>query len=94
MIIVLWQKLYSLGARNFFVNNLPPAGCFPSKAVNNTPRGKCDEKINKVISFYNRRFPELLHELQSKLPGFTFIHSDLFGFFIEMRENAKSYGKN
>ncbi|KHN29936.1 GDSL esterase/lipase [Glycine soja] len=86
------QRIYDLGARKFFVNNIPPAGCFPSKAIRERPRGNCDEKINKAISFYNRRLPEVLHELQSLLPGFSFVHADLFGFFKELRETGKSYG--
>lgn len=91
--VVFWQRIYDLGARKFFVNNIPPAGCFPSKAIRERPRGNCDEKINKAISFYNRRLPEVLHELQSLLPGFSFVHADLFGFFKELRETGKSYGK-
>ncbi|KAG5059686.1 hypothetical protein AAZX31_01G062200 [Glycine max] len=86
------QRIYNLGARKFLVNNIPPAGCFPSKAIRARPRGKCDEKINKAISFYNRRLPEVLHELQSKLPGFSFVHADLFGFLKGVRETGKSYG--
>ncbi|XP_020209118.1 GDSL esterase/lipase At2g03980 [Cajanus cajan] len=86
------QRLHRLGARKFFVNNVPPAGCFPSKAVHETPRGKCNEKINKGISFYNRRLPQLLHDLQSKLPGFTFVLADLFGFLLEMRETGINHG--
>ncbi|CAJ1931791.1 unnamed protein product [Sphenostylis stenocarpa] len=87
------QRMYSLGARKFFVNNIAPAGCFPSISVRTRPKGKCDKKINKPITFYNTRLPKVLHELQSKLPGFTFIHSDLYGFLMNLRENAKSYGK-
>ncbi|TKY69500.1 GDSL esterase/lipase [Spatholobus suberectus] len=86
------QRMYSLGARKFFVNNIAPAGCFPAKAVHTRPKGKCDKKINKAITFYNKRLTGVLHELQSKLPGFTFIHSDLYGHFMELRENAMSYG--
>nr|KYP31238.1 GDSL esterase/lipase At2g03980 family [Cajanus cajan] len=91
-LLILWQRLHRLGARKFFVNNVPPAGCFPSKAVHETPRGKCNEKINKGISFYNRRLPQLLHDLQSKLPGFTFVLADLFGFLLEMRETGINHG--
>ncbi|KAK7407463.1 hypothetical protein VNO78_09413 [Psophocarpus tetragonolobus] len=86
------QKMYTLGARNFFVNNIPPAGCFPSKAIHTEPRGNCNEKINKAISFYNRRLPAVLFELQSQLPDFTFMHSDLYKFIMEMRKNGKIYG--
>ncbi|XP_027362099.1 GDSL esterase/lipase At2g03980-like [Abrus precatorius] len=86
------QRMYSLGARRFFINNIPPAGCFPSKAVHTRPRGICVEKFNRAITSYNRRLPQILHELQSKLPGFTFIHSDLNRFLIELRKTAENYG--
>ncbi|XP_061346264.1 GDSL esterase/lipase At2g03980-like [Gastrolobium bilobum] len=86
------QKMYDLGARKFLVNNIPPAGCFPSRAVHTRPRGKCVDKINIGITFYNRRLPSLLHELQSQLPGSVFVHSDLYKFLIELRENGGRYG--
>ncbi|KAL2349090.1 hypothetical protein Fmac_003090 [Flemingia macrophylla] len=86
------QRLHSLGARRFFVNNVPPAGCFPSRAVYGKPRGKCAEDVNKGISFYNRRLPQLLHDLRSKLPGFTFVHADLYGFLLHMRQTGMIYG--
>jgi len=85
--------MYSLGARKFVVNNIPPAGCFPSKAIHTRPIGKCDGKINKGITFYNKSLREVLHQLQSKLPGFTFIHADLYGFLKKMRQNGSYYGK-
>ncbi|PNX77230.1 GDSL esterase/lipase [Trifolium pratense] len=34
------QKMYSLGVRRVFVNNLPPAGCFPSRAAKSRPIGE------------------------------------------------------
>ncbi|KAI4357954.1 hypothetical protein L6164_001866 [Bauhinia variegata] len=86
------QKLYSIGARKYLVNNIPPAGCFPSSAARMKPRGKCDEKKNKMITLYNRRLPTLLNQLTSQLPGFVFVHSDLYKFLLEMRRNANKYG--
>ncbi|XP_057448052.1 GDSL esterase/lipase At2g03980-like [Lotus japonicus] len=86
------QRLYKLGARKFLVNNAPPAGCFPSSAAQSTPKGKCNEEINRGISFYNKGLPDMLHELQSQLPGFTYIFSDLYNFLMEMRENGNRYG--
>ncbi|MED6197074.1 hypothetical protein PIB30_053353 [Stylosanthes scabra] len=85
-------KLYSLGARKFLVNNVPPAGCFPSETLHSKPIGKCSEKINKGISFYNKKLPFFLHELQTQLPGFIFVHSDLNKSIMEIRENPNKYG--
>ncbi|XP_047181457.1 GDSL esterase/lipase At2g03980-like [Vigna umbellata] len=86
------KTMYGLGARKFILNNIPPAGCFPSKAIHTRPMGKCDEKINKAITFYNKKLREVLHELQSNLPGFTFIHADLYGFLKKMRKIGSYYG--
>ncbi|KAL4315940.1 hypothetical protein S245_052291 [Arachis hypogaea] len=86
------QILHSLGARKFFVNNVPPAGCFPSITLHSKPIGKCSEKMNKRISFYNKKLLILLHELQTQLPGFTFVHSDLNKSIMEIRQNPHKYG--
>jgi len=87
------QKIYNLGARRFFTNNIAPLGCFPSFAPKPRPRGECNEKINRAISYYNNRLPNVLQKLQSQLPGFTFMHSDLYEFFMDLRENGYKYGK-
>jgi hypothetical protein len=86
------QKIYFLGGRKFFVNNLPPAGCFPSKSAR--LRGKCNETINKEISLYNYNLLNVLKTMQSQFPGFMFIHSDLYEHLMELRENGHKYGKN
>ncbi|WJX17828.1 hypothetical protein P8452_07697 [Trifolium repens] len=84
------QKIYFLGGRKFFVNNLPPAGCFPSKSAR--LRGKCNETINKEISLYNNNLLNVLKTMQSQFPGFMFIHSDLYEHLMELRENGHKYG--
>ncbi|KAK4263660.1 hypothetical protein QN277_029044 [Acacia crassicarpa] len=86
------QELYILGARKFLVNNIPPAGCFPSIAAHMTPKGNCNETLNKKINFYNKRLLGVLYQLQSQLPGFIFVHADLNGFLVEMRTTAHKYG--
>ncbi|XP_054823834.1 GDSL esterase/lipase At2g03980-like [Prosopis cineraria] len=86
------QELYKFGARKFLVNNIPPAGCFPSIAARMTPRGNCNETMNRVINSYNERLPRMLYQLQSQLPGLIFVHSDLYGFLVEMRTTAHKYG--
>ncbi|XP_045810666.1 GDSL esterase/lipase At2g03980-like [Trifolium pratense] len=86
------QKIYSLGVRRFFVNNIAPAGCFPSMAAKSRPRGECNEKINRAISFYNNHLPNVLQKLQSQLPNFTFIHANLYEHLIELRTTGYKYG--
>ncbi|XP_058772218.1 GDSL esterase/lipase At2g03980-like [Vicia villosa] len=86
------KKIYSLGARRFFMYNIAPAGCFPSTAARSKPRGKCNEKMNKAISSYNKLLPTVLEKLQAQLPGFTFMHSDLYESLIYLRKNGHKYG--
>lgn len=92
-LLYFWQRLYRFGARKFFVNNIPPAGCFPSSAVHMRPRGSCNTTLNRMITFYNKRLPGVLYQLQSQHPGFIFVHSDLYGFLLEMRTSAHEYGR-
>ncbi|KAF7827924.1 GDSL esterase/lipase [Senna tora] len=86
------QTLYRFGARKFFVNNIPPAGCFPASAVRMRPRGNCNQTLNTMIISYNKRLPGVLYQLQSQLPGFTFVHSDLYGFLSGLKTSAHKYG--
>ncbi|CAL5205610.1 unnamed protein product [Lathyrus oleraceus] len=86
------QKIYSLGGRRFFINNIAPAGCFPSIVARSRPRGECNEKMNKAISSYNKLLPNALGKLQAKLGGFTFIHSNLYGSLMDLKENGYKYG--
>ncbi|XP_028786130.1 GDSL esterase/lipase At2g03980-like [Neltuma alba] len=86
------QELYIIGARKFLVNNIPPAGCFPSIAARMTPKGNCNETMNRRINSYNKRLPGVLRQLQSRLPGLIFVHSDINRFLMEMRTTAHKYG--
>ncbi|XP_028803527.1 GDSL esterase/lipase At2g03980-like [Neltuma alba] len=51
------QELHIFGARKFLVTNFPPAGCFPSIAARMTPKGNCNETMNRRINSYNKRLP-------------------------------------
>ncbi|XP_004516440.1 GDSL esterase/lipase At2g03980-like [Cicer arietinum] len=86
------QKIYSLGARKFFVINIPAAGCFPMIAAKSKPRGKCNMKINRAIFSYNNGLTNVLRKLQSQLIDFTFMHSDLYQFLLDLRETGYKYG--
>ncbi|KAJ7943285.1 GDSL esterase/lipase [Quillaja saponaria] len=86
------QKLYQLGARMFLVNNIPPTGCLPTFAYRTRPQGYCNKTINRLIASYNRKLPVILLNLQFHLPNSTFLHSNYFKFFLQLRRSARNYG--
>ncbi|KAH0847318.1 hypothetical protein HID58_091752 [Brassica napus] len=47
------ERLYNLGARNFFVNNIKPLGCYPNIIAETVPRGSCDDSLNLAIDIFN-----------------------------------------
>ncbi|GLT61971.1 hypothetical protein SLA2020_346410 [Shorea laevis] len=86
------QKLYALGARKFLVNNVSPLGCQPYNIMQQKPTTACVEEMNQRIAAYNKLLPKLLSNLQSKLPGSTFVLGDLYKIFEDVVASPASYG--
>ncbi|KAI7993754.1 GDSL esterase/lipase [Camellia lanceoleosa] len=85
--------LYGWGARKFLVNNIWPLGCTPWYANASDPLAICcNETINQLVRPYNKKLPVMLKELQSKLSGAVFSHSNDFEFVEDLKENPTNYG--
>ncbi|KAM7277082.1 hypothetical protein ACFE04_018948 [Oxalis oulophora] len=84
------KRLYSLGARKFLVNNLPPRECFPA-SQNGRYKESCPTSA-AAKKRYNIVFPKMLKKLQSQLPGSVFSQSDYFKFLVEFKVKAMNYG--
>ncbi|KAG8482944.1 hypothetical protein CXB51_021892 [Gossypium anomalum] len=86
------QRLYTLGARKFFVSNVSPLGCSPYIINTIIHNGPCVEEINKRISLYNDLLLGMLEKLQSSLSGSKFVHGDIYKVFQDVFESPESYG--
>ncbi len=90
---VLWQSLYSMGARKIVVAAVGPAGCTPYRlttimAVN----GECDPKVNQQIQAFNTGLEALLDGLNANLPGVQFIYLNAYDAVYEIIQNPNAYG--
>ncbi|KAI3473548.1 hypothetical protein Pfo_031206 [Paulownia fortunei] len=85
--------LHSLGLRKFFLGGIGPLGCIPNQlATGLPPPGKCVAYTNDVVGMFNKRLESLVDELNSKYNGSIFTYGNTFGAFIDILNNAKTYG--
>ncbi|MBA0739246.1 hypothetical protein Gogos_012534 [Gossypium gossypioides] len=61
------KRLYTLGARKFFVSNVSPLGCSLFNINTKNHSGPCVEEINNRVSVYNNLLLGMLAKLQSTL---------------------------
>lgn len=93
---VIIQQLYNLGARKVIVTLVGPIGCIPYELArfngNNT---RCNENINKAISFFNSGLRKLVDQFNGgQLPGAKFILIDSFQSSNDLYLNGSTYGNN
>lgn len=79
------QRLYNLGARNFFVNNIKPLGCYPNIIAKTVPRGSCNDSLNLAIDIFNVQLRESLSHMHHRLSNTSFLYSDYFNFMLGLR---------
>ncbi|KAK6150665.1 hypothetical protein DH2020_015597 [Rehmannia glutinosa] len=85
--------LHSFGLRKFFLGGIGPLGCIPNQlATNLPPTGKCVDDTNDVVGMFNKRLESLVDELNNKYNGSVFAYGNTFGAFIDILNNAKTYG--
>ncbi|KAL0692690.1 hypothetical protein Bca4012_059870 [Brassica carinata] len=83
--LIQLERLYSLGARNFFINNIKPLGCYPNIIAKTVPRGSCDDSLNLAIDIFNVQLRESLSHMHRTLSNTSFLYSDYFNFMLGLR---------
>ncbi|KAF3774628.1 GDSL esterase/lipase 7 [Nymphaea thermarum] len=86
------QRLYSLGARKIVVVNVGPLGCMPSQLAKADTNGQCVGRVNQAISAFNSQLVELVKNINSTLPGSTFVHYNVYDTFMNIVDNPAMYG--
>lgn len=92
------HKLYSLGARVFWVHNTGPIGCLPNTVFyyqnksGNLDQNGCVEPQNKVAREFNRQLKGRVIELRAKLQQSAFTYVDIYSAKYELISNAKNQG--
>ncbi|KAF3605690.1 hypothetical protein DY000_02050640 [Brassica cretica] len=87
------EGIYKLGGRKFGLMNMGRLDCVPGLLTMDPNRiGSCFEPITELIKLHNLRIPNVLRDLQRRLPGFKYSLFDSYTAGTEAMENPTKYG--
>lgn len=92
---VVYQQMYSFGARKVIVSAVGPIGCIPYQLARyNGNSSWCNEKINNAIILFNSGLRELVDTINNgqMLPGAKFVYLDSYTSSIDLYQNAAASG--
>lgn len=96
---MLFQKLYQLGARAFWIHNTGPIGCLPYSVTYYRPKPEnmdesgCVLSHNKIAQEFNRQLREKVSRHKVQLPDAILIYTDIFSAKYNLISEAKKHGK-
>ncbi|VVA97597.1 unnamed protein product [Arabis nemorensis] len=87
------EGIYKIGGRKFGIMNMGRLDCIPGLLTMDPTRiGSCFEPITELIKLHNARIPNVLRDLQRRLPGFKYSLFDSYTAGTEAMENPTKYG--
>lgn len=96
---LIFQKLYQLGARSFWIHNTGPIGCLPFAVTYYPPKPEnmdqsgCVKSHNEVAKEFNRQLQERVTQLGAHLPDAILTYVDIFLAKYTLVSEAKKLGK-
>ncbi|XP_010502416.1 PREDICTED: GDSL esterase/lipase At2g03980-like isoform X2 [Camelina sativa] len=84
------ERLHTLGAKKFFINNVKPLGCYPNMIVTSEPRGSCNEPLNLAIGLFNTKLRNSLSQMKQKFNDTAFLYSDYYNYMLGLRGGTSS----
>ncbi|MCD7466409.1 GDSL esterase lipase [Datura stramonium] len=90
------KGIYKEGGRKFAMLNMVAIGRLPNIRALNVQKGVKNgnfiEEITNLTKMHNSALPEMLKQLEKKLPGFKYTLFNLFKVFAESIDNPTKYG--
>ncbi|KAM7251896.1 hypothetical protein ACFE04_023779 [Oxalis oulophora] len=92
------QKLYTNGARTFWIHNTGPLGCLPFFAVVSPPKPEdsdqngCVKSYNELTREFNRLLKEKVMQLREQLGDAKLILVDIYSAKYNLISEAKKHG--
>ncbi|GMY16598.1 GDSL esterase/lipase At1g54790-like [Fagus crenata] len=92
------KKLYTGGARNFWIHNTGPLGCLPriiAKFENGSSKLDqfgCVTSHNNAANQFNMQLHDLCTKFRVQLPGANVTYVDIFSIKLELISNYSLYG--
>lgn len=91
--ILIWQKLYALGARKIGVPSLVPIGCLPAAiTLFGFNSNKCVSGFNNVAIYFNQKLNSTSLDLLKMLPGLNLKVLDTYQLFYDIVSKPSQYG--
>jgi hypothetical protein len=98
--LVLFQKLYNVGARKFWIHNTGPLGCLPriiAKFGTDTTKLDqfgCVNSHNRAANQLNMQLHDLCTKFRAQLPDANITYVDIFSIKLNLISNYSQYGKS
>ncbi|KAK4841414.1 hypothetical protein QYF36_003996 [Acer negundo] len=92
------QKLYNVGARNFWIHNTGPLGCLPRIIVKFGKKSSklnqlgCVKSHNKAANLFNQQLQEFCTKFQEQFPEANVTYVDIFSIKLDLISNFSQYG--
>lgn len=96
---MLFQKLYQLGARAFWIHNTGPIGGLPYSVTYYPPKPEnmdesgCVLSHNKIAQEFNWQLREKVSQHREQLPDAILTYTDIFSAKYNLISEAKKLGK-
>ncbi|KAJ8775331.1 hypothetical protein K2173_020335 [Erythroxylum novogranatense] len=88
-----FERLYNLGVGKLVMLEIGPVGCIPSITRNRANQnGKCDEESNQIVSYFNRKLPQMLRNLTSTLQASTLVQGRFGWLAYDAIMKPSNYG--
>lgn len=94
----IFQEIYALGGRTFWVLNLAPIGCYPAFLVelpHNTSdidQFGCMISYNNAVVDYNNMLKAALAQTRKKLADANVVYVDTHAVLLELFQHPTSHG--
>ncbi|XVE60327.1 hypothetical protein DITRI_Ditri05aG0120100 [Diplodiscus trichospermus] len=90
------KKIYSLGARSFWVHNTGPIGCLPYilTAFSSAEKDSvgCLKPHNEVAQYFNLKLKEAVAQLRNEFPSAAFTYVDIYSVKYSLFAEPQKHG--
>lgn len=91
-LILLFQRLYELGARRVLVTGTGPLGCVPAELAMRSTNGQCAPDLQRAAALYNPQLEQMLGELNSEYGDDIFIAVNTRQMTTDFISNPRAFG--
>ncbi|CAN1271469.1 GDSL esterase/lipase At1g54790 [Linum perenne] len=90
------EKLYNIGARNFWIHNTGPLGCLATVIAQTTAAATdqfgCLASRNRAAAAFNTHLNHLCTNLKSQFPDINLTYVDIYSVKLDLIANYSRYG--